>query len=209
VTKKLSAREKRLKAQARRLRAKLKAERAKVRQLKRPKYVELTKPEPKLTKAQKVRRASRTKLLPQLEKLTTKEERKKFSVEQAAKWTQRSPETIRKWIHKGNTPKPMLDRIRANLTGDQPLPETWAHGDKNQITAEEQSKFHSAMRGFIQAKHKKDKSIPKKYEEFYSEKKKLRRKLSKKAWDALMHKLGKSEGLDEQGAFSILRFMLS
>jgi hypothetical protein len=209
VTKKLSAREKRLKAQIKRLKAERAAARAEAKRLRSPKYVKLSKPRQKLTEAQKAHRASRTKLIPQLKRLTTEKQLSTFDIETAARWTERKPETVKRWVRKGNTPPQALDKIRAHLTGAKPLPESWKHGRQTRITMEEQENLHRTLRGFIQATHRKEKNTPKKYEEWRAEKKKIRTKLTKKAWDNLMKKLGKREGLQQEGLFSILRFMLS
>ena len=151
----------------------------------------------------------RTKLLTGLERTTTKKERAAFTVKDAAKWTGESQRTVQKWIDKGGTPPAALDCIRAKLSGKKCLPIEWKHGKKKQATQQERDDLRRKLRMFVQGKRKRATDEKKRHADWYAAKKKLRKKLSKGAWIKLMKQLNDSEGLAEEGDFSIWRLILS
>jgi hypothetical protein len=164
----------------------------------------------KVQGAQKQKRAlGRTKLLTGLERTTSKTQRKEFTVKDAAKWTGQSQRTVQKWIDVGGTPPEALDCIRAKLSGEKCLPIEWKHGKTSKATNDERKELQRKLRMFVQGKRKRATDTKKRYDEWYKAKKTLRKKLTKKAWREVMIKVGHAEGLDDEGTFSIMRFMLS
>jgi hypothetical protein len=158
---------------------------------------------------QKKRHLARTKLLPGLERTATKKALESFTIADAAEWTGRSPRTVQKWIKQGGTPPEALDCIRAKLVGERCYSSEWKHGRKSTWTKDEQKEAQRALRMFVQGKRKRADDIPKRYAEWYALKKKLRAKLTMKAWRELMRKIGHAEKLPTEGTFSIIRLMLS
>jgi DNA-binding transcriptional MerR regulator len=159
--------------------------------------------------AQKKRSLARTKLIPGLERTTEKKKLEGFTIKEAAEWTGRSPRTVQKWIREGGTPPEALDTIRAKLSGERAYKTEWDHGQKSKVSTEDRKKLQRALRMFVQGKRKRSEDLAERYKEWYATKKKLRDKLTKKAWKALMQKIGKAEGLPNDGTFSVMRLILS
>lgn len=158
---------------------------------------------------QKKRARSRTKLLPGLERTTEKKALESFTIADAAKWTNRSPRTVQKWIREGGTPPEALDCIRAKLSNERCYSSDWKHGTKRGWSPQEKKEAQRALRMFVQGKRKRADDTHKRYADWYAVKKKLREKLTKKAWKELMRKIGRAEGLPGEGSFSVMRLMLS
>ena len=157
----------------------------------------------------KKRQLAKSKLIPGLERTTPAKKLEDFTIADAAKWTGKSPRTIRKWIREGGTPPEALDTIRAKLSGERPYAPTWVHGQRPSWTVEERKKLQRALRMFVHGKRRRAGDLAKRYDNWYAEKTKLRDKLTKKAWKDLMKKIGKAEHLADEGSFSIMRFTLS
>ena len=159
--------------------------------------------------AQKKRSLSRTKLLTGLKKTTGKKELEEFTIKDAAEWTGRSPRTIQKWIREGGTPPEALDCIRAKLSNEECYSSKWKHGKKRKPSNDDEKKLRRALAMFVQGKRRRAKDIKKRYEDWYKTKKQIRDKLTKKAWKDLMKKIGRREGLSDEGPFSVMRLTLS
>lgn len=183
--------------------------RGRVRKDGRPVRTEEVEKVVKKVDAQKKRSLARTKLIPGLERTTDKKKLDAFTIKDAAEWTGRSPRTVQKWIREGGTPPEALDTIRAKLSGERAYQTDWKHGERRAVKTEDKKKLQRALRMFVQGKRKRSDDLAERYKEWYATKKKLRDKLTKKAWKELMQKIGRAEKLPNDGTFSIMRFVLS
>lgn len=113
------------------------------------------------------------------------------------------------WIARDGAPKETIDRIASRLINIKAYPETWKHGKRAKATREEEKQLRRAFRDFVRARTLNNPRAHKFYDKWKRIKDYLRARLTKKAWRALVEKLGRAEGIQKQGLFSVMRFILS
>lgn len=123
--------------------------------------------------------------------------------------------TIRTWLAKGGVSPERADQIRAFFTVDTAGRQqriygaTWESGRREHATREQLREVREAMRAFIRARDVSDPRVHQFYLAWRAAKDRVRAQLTKDAWRTLVARIGKQEGLDTFGAFSVLRFTTS
>lgn len=135
--------------------------------------------------------------------------RGKVTPARIAKLTGASQKKAREWIKNDGMPRELLDRVGAGLTGNKIYSATWKHGRKSKVTTAEEKELRKAFKKFLRARERGDPKAHKLYEKWRAIKEYLRKRLTMKEWRRVVSKIGRAEGLEKEGLFSIMRFILS
>lgn len=136
-------------------------------------------------------------------------QRAKITPALVAKVARVSQKKAREWIRDDGMPKELLDRVGAKLTGNKIYRAKWKHGTKGKASGAEEKELRKAFKDFLRAREKGDPKAFKLYEKWRAIKEYLRKRLTMKEWRRLVSKIGRAEGLQKEGLFSIMRFILS
>jgi len=133
----------------------------------------------------------------------------KLTPAKVSKLTGASQRKAKEWIARDGMPRELLDCVGAGLTGHKVYKPTWKHGRKSKATRVEERELRDAFRKFLRARERGDPKAHKLYERWRAIKEYLRKRLTMKEWRRVVSKIGRAEGLEREGLFSIMRFILS
>ena len=120
-----------------------------------------------------------------------------------------SQKKAKEWIKRDGAPQEVIDRIASSAVGARSYSSTWEHGRRSKATREEERQLRKAFHAFVRARSLNNPRAHKFYERWKRIKDYLRERLTKKAWKKLVEKLGRAEGIQKTGLFSVIRFILS
>lgn len=136
-------------------------------------------------------------------------QRKKATPARVARLAGVSQKKAKEWIARDGMPRELLDRVAAGISGQRVYKATWKHGKQSKVTRAEEKELAAAFRKFLRARTKGDPKAFKLYEKWRAIKEYLRKRLTMKEWRRIVSKIGRAEGLEKEGLFSIMRFILS
>lgn len=138
-------------------------------------------------------------------------QRKKVTPARVARLAGVTQKKAKEWIARDGMPRELLDRVGAGVTGNKVYKAKWKHGAKGKATREEERQLREAFQKFTRARARGESNakIEKLYAKWRAIKEYLRKRLTMKEWRRLVSKIGRAEGLEKEGLFSIMRFILS
>jgi len=149
------------------------------------------------------RRLKRTRLDPQIAE--------RVGVEKIAQRLGRSEATVKRWVKKGGAPTGALDAARALAAGQAAYPLDWEHGTERTLPKTDAVDLRKVLRQFVAAVDVKAprEEIAKLYRDWRRVKARARGRLTERAWEELVDRLGDELGLPDLGTFSKERFKRS